>query len=646
VAGLTQVEFPVGGTPPALPYPEVHQLTDEYAALGFLFSDDDGGLPAAFGKFTQEPLTYNVVRQSTLGNVYRLDFTGGDVRQVRLVLRDSNLSDTIHRLAAFSATGALLSTAEHRDWLSPVEFPFLLSVSSPSTPIASVVFTQLWWTGSPYLFATALTCLEFGTPSSMNTATPTSSPTPTATPGGESTAVPTATQTPGPQCLPVIVSANADAWFEQSSTANKGDDSNLKVQSKSGNDNFRAIVGFPLPLIPPGCELDAAELRLYAESAKPGRIIQVQRAATAWGEMSVHWQNQPTRTGPISTVASGSTKGWRHWTVTEQVAGMYDDGSTHGFVISDQVEGEDSEQTYRSRESGSNVPALALHFRVSTNAPPPATATSPPPPTATATVADTATIAPPPTMTAVPATSTAVPATSTVVPATSTAAPATSTAAPATSTVVATNAATSTRTRTPTRTSTVTRTATRTRTPTTVIAATATSPPGSACTTVTLTAVADAWFEQSSSANKGDDSSLKVQSKSGNDAFRAIVRFALPQVPAGCTVGTAELRLYADSPKPGRVIQVQRAAAAWDEMSVNWPNQPPRVGSVSSVDSGSNPGWRTWTVTAQVGEMYAAGVAHGFVIFDQIETQDSEQTYRSRESGSNRPTLIITYEPH
>jgi hypothetical protein len=115
--------------------------------------------------------------------------------------------------------------------------------------------------------------------------------------------------------------------------------------------------------VPPGCILDSAELRLYAESAKPDRIIQVQRAASAWGEMTVNWPNQPARTGPISSTASGSDKGWRAWTVSEQVSDMYSTGAAHGFVIFDSVENEDGEQTYRSRESGENGPLLIVRFR-------------------------------------------------------------------------------------------------------------------------------------------------------------------------------------------------------------------------------------------------------------------------------------------
>jgi hypothetical protein len=43
--------------------------------------------------------------------------------------------------------------------------------------------------------------------------------------------------------------------------------------------------------------------------------------------------------------------------------------------------------------------------------------------------------------------------------------------------------------------------------------------------------------------------------------------------------------------------------------------------------------------------MYATGAAHGFVIFDQVETDDAEQTYRSRESGADVPMLVIELRP-
>lgn len=57
---------------------------------------------------------------------------------------------------------------------------------------------------------------------------------------------------------------------------------------------------------------------------------------------------------------------------------------------------------------------------------------------------------------------------------------------------------------------------------------------------------------------------LKVDSKSGDNA-RALVRFALPTLPAGCSVTSATLTLYAASHKSGRTLQALRVTSAWTE---------------------------------------------------------------------------------
>jgi hypothetical protein len=390
--GHTQVPFPIGATPPSLPYPEAHQLTDEYADLGFVFSDFDADLPSTYRKYVQTPGTYNVVRQSTLGNLYRIDFLEDGVRSARFVLHDSNQNGTIHRLSAFDDDGRLIVRSEYRDWLNPTITQFFLSVTSPGPSIRSVVYTQLTRTGQPYVFGMAVSCFDFGatppTPTPTRTATPirtatpvatrtatpiatrtatplrtaTPVPTRTATPIATRTATPVPTPPPGPACPEAIVSASADAWFEEGSDANKGDDSGLKVQSKSGQ-AFRALVRFPLPTVPAGCAFDSADLRLYVESAKPDRTIRVQRVVDAWSEMSVHWAIQPATTGPVASSPSLADKGWQSWAVGEQVAAMYADGTAHGFRISDAVETDDAEQTYRSRESGELLPRLVVRFR-------------------------------------------------------------------------------------------------------------------------------------------------------------------------------------------------------------------------------------------------------------------------------------------
>jgi hypothetical protein len=161
----------------------------------------------------------------------------------------------------------------------------------------------------------------------------------------------------------------------------------------------------------------------------------------------------------------------------------------------------------------------------------------------------------------------------------------------------------------------------------------------------TLTAVADAWIDQSSpSANKGSDSILKVMSKSGNANLRALVRFDLPSAPAGCVVDTASLRVFAGSASGSpRTLEALRVGSAWSESGVTWSNQPGTAGAAVTTTSGT--GYRQWNVAALVQAMYSAGSSHGFLIRDANEGQDAEQQFFSREKGESPPLLVITFRP-
>jgi large repetitive protein len=170
----------------------------------------------------------------------------------------------------------------------------------------------------------------------------------------------------------------------------------------------------------------------------------------------------------------------------------------------------------------------------------------------------------------------------------------------------------------------------------------------SSCTagSVTVTSMADSWVLQSDAAkNNGADSVLKVDSKSGNSNARALVRFNLPTLPAGCDVVTAKLRLYAASYKDGRTLQAIPLAAAWSETTVTWGTQPATTGTAATTPSGF--GYRDWTVTTQIQGMYApGGVNHGFLIRDASENGGGfDQAFNSREKlTDNPPQLVISYD--
>jgi hypothetical protein len=175
---------------------------------------------------------------------------------------------------------------------------------------------------------------------------------------------------------------------------------------------------------------------------------------------------------------------------------------------------------------------------------------------------------------------------------------------------------------------------------------TITSGGGANCGTAqTMPAVADSWIEQSSaSSNKGSDGILKVMSKSGNANLRALLRFNLPTIPAGCVLDAATLRVYAASASSGqRTLQALRVNASWTESGVTWGNQPATTGSAATTTSGT--GYRQWSVAAIVQNMYSSGANNGFLIRDATEGQDAEQQFNAREKGENPPQLVVSFKP-
>ena len=173
------------------------------------------------------------------------------------------------------------------------------------------------------------------------------------------------------------------------------------------------------------------------------------------------------------------------------------------------------------------------------------------------------------------------------------------------------------------------------------------APPRPSCVASTRTAAADrdAWVLQSSaSSNFGNDSVLKVDTKSGGNA-RALVRFALPAIPAGCTVKSATLRLYSGSYKEGRTLQALRLGATFDRGlgQLEQPAGDDRHGRERPVAlerrlrrvERARPRSRPCTPATNT----------GFLIRDASENGGGlEQSFNSREKGAdNPPQLVITF---
>lgn len=158
------------------------------------------------------------------------------------------------------------------------------------------------------------------------------------------------------------VYATRDSWLnEQVPTQNQGAADQLRVKTRNGGRNRRAVVGFDLPPIPTGCSLRAATLRMHQIFNQGGpRPLEALRLDGAWTEGGVNWANQPPTAGAAATTTAGS--GWREWDVRTQAAAMYSTAN-HGFLIRDADEGStvNDEQRFDSRETAS-PPELILEF--------------------------------------------------------------------------------------------------------------------------------------------------------------------------------------------------------------------------------------------------------------------------------------------
>jgi hypothetical protein len=166
-------------------------------------------------------------------------------------------------------------------------------------------------------------------------------------------------------------------------------------------------------------------------------------------------------------------------------------------------------------------------------------------------------------------------------------------------------------------------------------------------TTSTVTSAGDSWTDEAApTTNHGGDPALYVRSSSTGDR-RTWVRFNPPAPPTHCRVASAQLRLYARTPTPGRTIEVYRGLAtapAWTSTGITWATQPSAVGPAASSSSLVAAGWQTWNVTAHVQDQYANG-RNGFVLQDSSENAGVavDQVYDDLQTPATAPTLVVTW---
>jgi hypothetical protein len=147
----------------------------------------------------------------------------------------------------------------------------------------------------------------------------------------------------------MILTPTADSSvLQRAPDDNQGGFAWLGVRGDASS-NDRSYLKFPLPPIPPGCNVLGAELKLTTRSYLAGRTHQVRLASSGWGEGTITWNNQPGVAGP--TVSRPSSATTQFWDVTPHIAASYPVDS--GLVVVDSAEGVGSFtwHNYESRES-------------------------------------------------------------------------------------------------------------------------------------------------------------------------------------------------------------------------------------------------------------------------------------------------------
>lgn len=169
-------------------------------------------------------------------------------------------------------------------------------------------------------------------------------------------------------CTPgtVTASADQDTYVDESAPSSSfGASTQLKVKAPLvgalGIDlgaRRQTLVRFALPALGL-CSVTEAKLRLYVAANSNSMAIEALRANASWSETST-WP-PPATTGAAVSITSGTAAGWREWTVTSQVTGMYS-GTNHGFLVRDNVGLSllAPEQVFNSRTAAGNQPELVL----------------------------------------------------------------------------------------------------------------------------------------------------------------------------------------------------------------------------------------------------------------------------------------------
>lgn len=167
---------------------------------------------------------------------------------------------------------------------------------------------------------------------------------------------------------------------------------------------------------------------------------------------------------------------------------------------------------------------------------------------------------------------------------------------------------------------------------------------GAACPAqATLTPSHDTYVDQAQPSESFGTSSALVVRSSQNANARALLDFSLPAAD-GCSVTSAELRLYSTAGTAGRTLEAFQAGSPWTDTSVTWNTRPGTTGSGTSTTTTTS-GWQTIDVTTQIQDIYSYG-DDGLIVRDASEGAPSaagQSFTSSKGDAAQEPQLVVSF---
>jgi hypothetical protein len=118
-----------------------------------------------------------------------------------------------------------------------------------------------------------------------------------------------------------------------------------------------------------------------------------------------------------------------------------------------------------------------------------------------------------------------------------------------------------------------------------------------------------------------------------------VLKFHLPVLSSGETIGRATLRLYATADSANSRSDVYSTSTAWTETGVTWRNEPVRGGWLGRSSGQTAPRWISWDVTKGM----STTASNVDIAFRLESGQEGVLSFGSRENrGGHQPELVLT----